>query len=463
MRRALLAIGALAIVAGCSSSPAFAPTPASKVPTPGPTSRPHEFVLYDFQNPNGEFGLPKSPAEDGAAPKGTLTFVSEQSGPTLYGRTANGGNATKCGTFFKLLTDGKKYRVTYRFSGTDGCDPRHDAMVPDPVFGFLWSTTEGVTDKPYARPRKDYNDGNIVAYNIINDTLAIIHEFKGAPTDGALQRASVTFSPIQGSGGRNTMIYGQSAEGGTNDLGEIYSMRYGKNTPTQLFSFTEQSGYEPHGGVLLLGNELWGITKRGGGPKGAGTGSVYVYPLASTSPTIVHVFNGDGKNPDGNQSNHGNLTPVTASNGNTILYGMTKCGGTGQGVDSVTECDGAGDGVIFQIDVRNRRYHTFYQFHGFEAGDGANPFGSLLYDPTSGYLYGMARDGGKNDDGTVFRIAPGAFGATGRMQILYNFTDKNGDGRYPLDNVILVGDILYGMTSRGGTSADAGTIFGLRL
>jgi uncharacterized repeat protein (TIGR03803 family) len=119
--------------------------------------------------------------------------------------------------------------------------------------------------------------------------------------------------------------------------------------------------------------------------------------------------------------------------------------------------------VIFQIDTATGSYSTFYQFTGTNDDDGADPYGSLLYDPVSGYLYGTTRLGGSHDDGTVFRIAPQTFGSTGSIQQFYHFDGTNGDGAKPIDNVIVDSGTVYGMTTEGGSSKDDGTIFAIPI
>ena len=84
-----------------------------------------------------------SPAQDGAEPKGTLTAVAVSGSTVLFGRTAIGGT-NGCGTIFSINPDGSGYNLQYRFGGSDGCDPRHDAMVIDPASGALYGTTQGV-------------------------------------------------------------------------------------------------------------------------------------------------------------------------------------------------------------------------------------------------------------------------------------------------------------------------------
>ena len=71
-----------------------------------------------------------------------------------------------------------------------------------------------------------------------------------------------------------------------------------------------------------------------------------------------------------------------------------------------------------------------------------------MYDGT--YLYGTTSTGGTYGNGTVFRFAPVAMNATATPTPLYQFGANANDGIKPIDNVIKVGNTLYGMTVYGG-------------
>ena len=89
-----------------------------------------EHVLYDFTGP-----------PDGAYPTGGLINVNG----TLYGTTSSGGgrrcfgSGVRCGTFFKITTDGKE-QVLHRFtdSSHDGGNPNGELLSVD---GLLYGTT----------------------------------------------------------------------------------------------------------------------------------------------------------------------------------------------------------------------------------------------------------------------------------------------------------------------------------
>ena len=113
---------------------------------------------------------------------------------------------------------------------------------------------------------------------------------------------------------------------------------------------------------------------------------------------------------------------------------------------------------------------TFTNLHSFTAtfspnftnGDGASPSGSLVF--AGNTLYGTARYGGTNGDGSVFAVNTNGTGFTN----LHSFTALSGsnytnsDGAVPADGLILSGNTLYGTAKQGGTNG-FGTVFKLNL
>lgn len=86
------------------------------------------------------------------------------------------------------------------------------------------------------------------------------------------------------------------------------------------------------------------------------------------------------------------------------------------------------------------------------------PFGSLIQG-SDGNLYGTTFTGGRWGQGSIFRMAPDGTGYT----TLYSFASTN-DGGFPRAELVEGSDgCLYGMTSSGGSTTAAGTIFRIAL
>jgi len=411
------------------------------------------------------FGGTGSPASDGAEPKGSLTPVTTNGTTVLYGRTAVGGpgGTNGCGIIFSLSPSGSNYQILYSFGGSDGCDPRHDAMILNPNDGKIYGTTQGVNQGT----GNNYNNwGQVFSFTpgvaIPAGMINAVHTFQGGNSDGAQQHSSFSIDPS------SLVLYGQTAAGGSHGSsgdGLLYSLSTaGAFNP--LYSFDKSTGSDPHGRIVLSNGTLYGIARQGGtlpAPNSSlpAYGAVYSFNPASSLFTVLHTFAGGPA--DGAFSDHGYLTPVSVA-GKTVFFGMTQCGGSGTDTDSGscqaygTKTYSGGAGVIFQIDPTpgsSTPFTVVYSFQGQGTKDGAAPYGSLMYDGT--YLYGTTSAGGNYNQGTVFRFAPVGAGGTTTPTIVYHFGTQATDGSKPIDNVIEVGSMLYGMTVFGGNGAAAGT------
>lgn len=198
-------------------------------------------------------------------------------------------------------------------------------------------------------------------------------------------------------------------------------------------------------------------------------------------------------------------SPILVPNGGiNVLYAMTGGGG------GYPNCDG-NCGSIFKINTDGTGYSNIWTFQGVYyvgTGDGANPYGSLVFDGT--YIYGMTEWGGPFIDGqtyynygTTFNLNADGTGYNGNIYDFYpaskgvnpygslieaggnrygmtNMGGGNGkgtiwkssvgsvhdfagsDGAYPYGDLISDGTYLYGMTPRGG-QGDKGVVFKYNL
>jgi len=95
----------------------------------------------------------------------------------------------------------------------------------------------------------------------------------------------------------------------------------------------------------------------------------------------------------------------------------------------------------------------FEAIHSFDDADGSEPScGVLIVDDV---LYGVTRYGGTSDDGVIYRMKPDG----SDHQVLYNFLD-NDQGRNPQAGLVMFSNLLYGLTQYGGTNND-GVIFSI--
>lgn len=157
--------------------------------------------------------------------------------------------------------------------------------------------------------------------------------------------------------------------------------------------------------------------------------------------TILHTFSGQG---DGYQP-YAALTMDRAGN----LYGTTSEVGHGSG--TVFELKHSGSGWVL---------NTLFSFDGT---NGAIPYGGAVFGP-DGALYGVTREGGAENLGTVYRLTPQASvckssACPWSLTTLHEFTSGT-DGRYPylVTPVFDGAGHLYGTTANGGSNG-AGTTF----
>ncbi len=162
--------------------------------------------------------------------------------------------------------------------------------------------------------------------------------------------------------------------------------------------------------------------------------------VAATSPSLAtlvneHIFTApNGQNPSNTLATDGTNVFGTAPNG---------------GVNSA--------GTLFEI-APNGTLTTLYSFGGAADGngnntDGTNPQAAPLLAP-DGFLYGTTTGGGANGNGTVYRLNP----ATGALTTLTSFSSATTGSNCVAPLVTDGNGNFYGVASEGGTNDD-GTLF----
>jgi len=262
--------------------------------------------------------------------------------------------------------------------------------------------------------------------------FAPLHQFSTA-TDGARPQGAV----LRDSAGN---LYGTTSAGGGAGEGAVYKID-AQGNETVLFSFSAfDSGADPASALIQdqAGN-LYGIADEG--PGGAGV----IYKLsADGKQTLLHSFEGGF-----------NLNPKVPTGGILMdklgnIFGTTLFGGDGG-------CD-FGCGILFRLDTAGK-LHVLHKFAGAE---GTQPFGPLIQD-SDGNLYGVSRSGGdlscvdpqfsNSGCGTVFKLSK-----DNTLTVLHTFHGGR-DGSSPQPGLLMdVLGNLYGTTFQGGKSEN-GLIF----
>src|SRR5258706_571727 len=155
---------------------------------------------------------------------------------------------------------------------------------------------------------------------------------------------------------------------------------------TNLHSFTGGGdGAVPYGGLILLGNTLYGTALDGGSSY---YGTVFALSTNGTRFTIVHNFDG---------LSDGNFPAAPLISSGTTLFGTTVNGGN------------AGSGTLFKVNTDGTGFTNLYSFTSVSGAwpnyinsDGATPRGALIL--LGETLYGTAFEGGSSGFGTLFRV-----------------------------------------------------------
>jgi uncharacterized repeat protein (TIGR03803 family) len=239
-------------------------------------------------------------------------------------------------------------------------------------------------------------------------------------------------------------LYGTAGSGGTGGNGTIFAINSNGTGFTNLYSFSETSsdsptnsdGSNPHAGLILSGDTLYGTTLYGGA---SGLGTVFAINTNGKGFTNLHSFSGrktGGGYPDSSLVLSGNALYATGESGGVL----------------------GADGMVYMIYTNGSGFTNLHFFTG--GTNGAMPQAGLVLSGNT--LYGTASGGGSGGNGTVFVIETNGIGFTN----IYSFTGSN-DGSLPIAGLVLSNSTLYGTTQYGGITNNnngytgSGTVFSL--
>ena len=227
----------------------------------------------------------------------------------------------------------------------------------------------------------------------------------------------------------NGVLYGATSSGGLMDAGTLFQI--------ENENFAKIADLDPavHGSniqtdLLELSNGSFIVATSSGAANGAGAILNF-----DENGNVDVLFNFNGPSTGSNCS--GSFAYDAESN---IIYG--SCANGGQN----------GSGTAFRFVIDSEIFSVIYHFAGAEGG--SSPKGGLLL-ADDGLLYGTAQFGGSLSQGTIFSI-----NLTGNsFQVIYELNNSSSDGRYPIGRMIQTeSGLLLGTCSEGGSSG-TGTIF----
>jgi uncharacterized repeat protein (TIGR03803 family) len=366
-------------------------------------------LLYNF--PGGSKGL--QPDDIVVTPSGSIL------GGAYYGDCA-------CSLLFDY-TDGTE-TVLHRFSKPKGdqaetpqgllLSKNGDTLYGTTAYGgeYTGSCSPGI------------GCGTAFSYDLTASKYKMLHEFRGAPKDGA----DPVGTQVLDSAGN---LFGLTFGGGTNYNGTFYEIT-AAGIEQVLYSFgNAPDGTQPGWGLVSHGGNFYGVTIGGGANacNNGGCGTVFKI-TPSGKETILYNFTGgtDGQNP---------YELVGDSKGN--LYGLSR------NADNVVV-------AVFEVSSAGA-FSIAYN------GSSVSQIGWIIVG-TDGKFYASGSGGdpscGPNGCGQILELIPTG-GGNGTVTELHQFDGTDGSILNVDEGLVLHGGVLYGTTNYGGASND-GVIYKLK-
>ena len=298
----------------------------------------------------------------------------------LYGTASSGGKYGE-GVVFKATRSGQEI-VLHSFGATgDGANPQGSLIID--ASGNLYGTTFA-----------GGSSGNGTVFKMsATGAERVLYSFAGG-ADGANPVAGLSID-------KSGNLYGTTSVGGASGNGTVFKVS-ANGLHMVLYSFGGSSdGTVPIGGVTLdpKGN-LYGATS---------TGGLYTYgtifelkkSASGWTETVLHNFamKSDGGTP------YAGL--IFDHSGN--LYGAATQGGDGSG---------GGGGTIFELTPSGNSW-TFQVLYGLDGWNISGTFRDLLFDASSGVIYGTTHCDGVDDAGTVYESLTPSGGTWSYSRALY--------------------------------------------
>ncbi len=291
-------------------------------------------------------------------PHGSLTLSADKQ--TLYGIVPRSRDDSYpwddlAGGIFRIGVDGTGYSVMQYFDPGNGSDsPAALTLVGD----FLYGTTKYEGTNQGGTFFKIGTDGN---------NYTILRNFEvGWPGNMGCPVTTLVYSA------QANKLFGVSEQESV-----IFSLPLSGSSIDPVTDSSQTQGIVENGnGLVLVGNQLYGMTGYGGN----GNGTIYTVGTDGSGYSVLHAFNSDmseGYNPLGALSYFGDR-----------LYGTATYGGS------------FNEGTVFSVKPDGSDFTVLYEFRGGPDDGGRPAYGKLSQ--YRGKIYGMTLWGGINGQGTVF-------------------------------------------------------------
>jgi len=235
----------------------------------------------------------------------------------------------------------------------------------------------------------------------------------------------------------------------------------------QLWGVTEEGGDFDGGTLFSLTNDGNNFTKHYDFKNDAGFNPVYTHLILGGDGYLYGITSEGGKYSDGvlfrintadqhfekiyeMQNFPDSVYLNNHQDGKTVTGSLTKSS-FGAMYGMASQGGSENQGTIFSFDPLARTFEKIYDFNN-NTTPGKNPSGSLV-ESVSYWFYGMTTEGGINNNGVIFRFN----GLTHAFSVVHELSDD--DGTNPIGDFLTASDgKLYGMAAYGGAYSQ-GTIF----
>ncbi|HSY75348.1 MAG TPA: choice-of-anchor tandem repeat GloVer-containing protein [Bacteroidia bacterium] len=337
----------------------------------------------------------------------TVHVTITKGGGTIYAMS-NGGSSGE-GILFSYDIATHTQTILANFTAQNGGAPTGVPVI-DTLTGIMYAAT-GIS---------------VIQYTAANGEDTVFNFTHGNGFQGGLNLVA---------GPSNGLYYGITAQGGTHNIGTVYTFNPATNVQTIVDNFNG-NGYA--GGPMwssLTYDQATGVFYATSYAS-IGDGQLYSFNPVTNKDTALVVFN----SPSSGTYPKGRLTYCPRTG---LYYGLTERGGT------------SGNGDMFSFNPATGLQSIIKYFNDPDPTNiGVRPDAGLLYNPKDGLLYGTNSFGGpgSNNNGTIFTYDPVA----NVFNEVYTFLGGATDGAVPMSDLAFshYDGLIYGTTTQGGTSND---------
>jgi len=368
-------------------------------------------------------------------PRGGLAMDSKGN---LYGTTYYGGKSSTSGVIYRLTppkSGNGLWTYTLLHSGTlfkQGIAP----TAPLTIVGETIYGTMGAGGSPAC--------GCGVVFKISTNGTGY-HEFHVfGPDFPAKQVHGAT--PWGGLLIIGDTMYGTTTAGGKYYNGVLFKMSTGGGGYSVLHHFEPQPGCPvdecqnsgPEGELVLGKDGLIYGTQFGGGKYNQGM----IFRIAKNGSGFQDLYDFKGVNQPGNSTDGAQPQGRLAVGSDGTIYGTTAFGGTPSDYGTAWSWSAA-DG-----------YHQLYRFEAYDFYSANIPHSGLVID--GNVLYGAGAGGGEYQCGAIYKLTPPTSGT------LWNYNTLYSDACFPSDpagdiafaDLLLNNHLLYGANAAGGPATE---------